>query len=334
MTGAFANGSSEPVGICRQAFLHFCLMILLLTNSHDITTDILMPYLTARAEVFRFNIDLWRDYTWSIQADGYTLSDPVGRVCRESEVGAVYERKVMFDPPAIDTPAGGCPEAWLREEVFRIWAGLKDLAMGSGKLALIHPSPSGNWYKMRQMRMAAKYFPVLPWEMLHGVTPQPRGAVVAKTNGGQPMGDGRIFNVCAVNSTAVDTSFPWFLQQAGEAEEEVTVAYIEGRCFASAYSRKGMRGMDSRPLCTTGEIQWHPCELSPDEEQRLVAMMRETGLSFARLDFLRIQCQLHFLEFNPNGQFAWIDIKDERGMLTCVADAIMRVHRLNLPEAP
>lgn len=122
-------------------------MILLLTNSRDVTTDILMPYLTSRAEVFRFNIDLWRDYTWSIQADGYTLSDPVGRVCREKEVGAVYERKVMFWPPKIDTPAGGSQEAWLREEVFRIWAALKDLAMGSGKLALIHPSPSGNWYK-------------------------------------------------------------------------------------------------------------------------------------------------------------------------------------------
>lgn len=307
-------------------------MILLLTNSHDVTTDILMPYLTERAEVFRFNIDLWRDYAWSIGAEGYTLSDPSGRVCRESEVGAVYERKVMFDPPAIDTPAGGSPAAWLREEVFRIWSGIKDLAFGSGKLALIHPSPSGNWYKMRQMRLAAKYFPVLPWEMLHGVTPQLQGAAVAKTNGAQPMGNGRIFHVSAVNPAAVDTSFPWFLQQAGEAEEEVTVAYIAGRCFASAYSRKGMRGMDSRPLCSTGEIQWYPCELSTDEEQRIVAMMRETGLSFARLDFLRTKEGLSFLELNPNGQFAWIDIRNERGMLTAVADEIMRVHRANLPE--
>lgn len=308
-------------------------MILLLTNSHDITTDILMPYLTARAEVFRFNIDLWRDYTWSIQADGYTLSDPVGRVCRECEVGAVYERKVMFAPVAIDTPAGGCPEAWLREEVFRIWAGIKDLAMGSGKLALIHPSPSGNWYKMRQMRLAAKYFSVLPWEMLHGVVPHLQGKAVAKTNGGQPMGNGQLFHVSTVNPTSVDTAYPWFLQQAGEAEEEVTVAYIAGRCFASAYSRKGLRGMDSRAATAAGEIEWYPCELTADEERRICTMMQETGLSFARLDFLRTEQGLSFLEFNPNGQFAWIDIQDKRGMLSCVADEIMRVHRLHFPQA-
>lgn len=306
-------------------------MILLLTNSHDVTTDILMLYLTERAGVFRFNIDLWHDYTWSIGAEGYTLTDPVGRVCHEREVGAVYERKVMFNPVAVDTPAGGSPEAWLREEVFSIWAGIKDLAMSSGKLALIHPSPSGNWYKMRQMRLAAEYFPVLPWEMLHGVSPRLQGKTVAKTNGGQPMGDGKLFHVGVVNPAALDTSYPWFLQQAGEAEEEVTVAYIAGRVFASSYSRIGMRGMDSRPLCLTGEIQWCPCELTADEERRIIAMMRKTGLSFARLDFLRTAEGLSFLEFNPNGQFAWIDIRNERGMMSCIADEIMRVHRANLP---
>lgn len=63
-----------------------------------------MPHLTARAKVFRFNIDLWRDYRWSITADGYELANPTGRVCREKDVGAVYERKVVFDPIAIDTP--------------------------------------------------------------------------------------------------------------------------------------------------------------------------------------------------------------------------------------
>lgn len=148
------------------------------------------------------------------------------------------------------------------------------------------------------------------------------------------MGNGKLFHVTRLRAEQADSRFPWFLQQVGNAEEEVTVAYIAGRCFASVMSRAGMKGEDSRQACIDGTADWHPCELSPDEEQRLVPMMRETGLSFARLDFLRIQGQLHFLEFNPNGQFAWIDIKDERGMLTCVADAIMRVHRLNLPEAP
>lgn len=307
-------------------------MILILSNSRDVTTDIMMPYLTKHAEVFRFNIDLWRDYSWSIGPEGYILSDPTGRICREKEVGAVYERKVMFWPPKIDTPAGGSQEAWLREEVYRIWAGIKDLAMGSGKLAVIHPSPSGNWYKIRQMRLAIKYFPVLPWEMLHGCPTQLQGDVVAKTNGAQHMGNGKLFHVTRLRAEQADSSFPWFLQQAGNAEEEVTVAYIAGRCFASVMSRAGMKGEDSRVACIDGSADWRPYHLKPDEEYAVCSLMRETGLTFSRLDFLRIHGQLHFLELNPNGQFAWIDIRNERGMLTAVADEIMRVHRANLPE--
>lgn len=306
-------------------------MILLLTNSNDVTTDILMPYLTARAEVFRFNIDLWREYTWSIGPDCYTLTDPTGRTCCEREVGAVYERKVMFNPPTIDTPAGGSPDAWLRDEVFRIWSGIKDLAFGSGKLALIHPSPTGNWYKMRQMRAAKKYFPVLPWEMLCGKPTRLKGSCVAKTNGGQPLGQNRLFVVKQVEPATLDTTYPWFLQRAGEAEEEVTVAYIAGRCFASSLSRAELTDADSRPYTFQHGEAWQPCKLTPDEHCAVCGLMRETGLSFARLDFLRIRGKLHFLELNPNGQFGWIDLRDERGMLTAIADEIMRVHDLNLP---
>ncbi len=309
----------------------FAVMILLLTNSHDITTDILMPYLTAREAVFRFNIDLWRDYHWRINADGYELSDPTGRSCREDQVGAVYERKVMFDPPTIDVPAFGSQESWLREEVFAIWAGIKDLAMGAGKLALIHPSPTGNWYKMRQMRLARKYFPVLPWEMLHGVAPQLGDSVVCKANTGAPMGSKHCFNVNRVDPKRIDTSFPWFLQVAGEAESEVTVAYIAGRVFASQMKRTGLRHTDSRQATVTGEATWEPCELSEEESRAVCELMGETGLSFARLDFLRTAQGLTFLELNPNGQFAWMDLQDKRGMLSAIVDEIMRVHTKNLP---
>ncbi len=309
-------------------------MILLLTNSRDVTTDILLPYLTPRAEVFRFNIDLWRDYHWRIGTDGYELSDPTGRTCREEQVGAVYERKVMFDPPDIDVPAKGSEDSWLRAEVLAIWSGIKDLAMGAGKLALIHPSATGSWYKMRQMRLARKYFPVLPWEMIHGVPPQLGPSVVCKANTGAPMGSGFCFNVNRVDPQRIDTNFPWFLQVAGEAEYEVTVAYIAGRVFASRMRRSGLKSNDSRQATVNGEAQWEPCELAADENERVCALMRETGLSFSRLDFLRTDKGLTFLELNPNGQFAWMDIKNERGMLTVIVDEIMRVHDLHLPSPP
>ncbi|MBR5522607.1 MAG: hypothetical protein IKV82_03995 [Akkermansia sp.] len=306
-------------------------MILILSNSVDVTTDLMLPHLQERADVFRFNMDLWRDYQWNIHAHGFELQDPVGRVCTEQLTGAVYERKVMFNPPRIDEPAGGSQEAWLRSEVQMIWSSLKDWAFHEGKLAVIHPSPSGTWYKWRQMRHAARYFRVPEWQMLHGTPVTLSAPVVCKTNGVTPVGNGTVLTVNKVDPAAVDVAYPWFLQQMeAEASADVTVAYIAGKLFASEFSRTDMRGVDSRTSSLEHPERWVPCELSADEQCRIVEMMRETGLSFARLDFLRTPKGLVFLEFNPNGQFAWLDIKNERGLFTCIADEVWRVHQQHL----
>ncbi len=308
-------------------------MILVLSSSTDYTTDLMMPHLEARVEVFRFNIDLWQDYNWNIHARGFELSDPTGRSCTEATTGAVYERKVIFNPPYIDIPAGGNREAWLRNEVLLIWAGIKDLAHHAGKLAVIHPSPQGTWYKMRQMRHAARFFRVPEWQMLHAAPVAIQAPAVCKTNGVQPTGNGSILTVNEINPVAIDTQYPWFIQEmVSNAATDVTVAYVAGKRFAAECSRKNMRGVDSRVAAFSGEITWDPCELSADEQKRIIAMMQETGLSFARLDFLRTPADLVFLEFNPNGQFAWLDLHNERGLLSCIADEIMRVHRLHLPR--
>ena len=58
--------------------------------------------------------------------------------------------------------------------------------------------------------------------------------------------------------------------------------------------------------------------------------MDETGYRFGRFDFIRKDGELWFLELNPNGQWAWLDEKNEHGLVSMVADAIKaedRAHR-------
>lgn len=50
--------------------------------------------------------------------------------------------------------------------------------------------------------------------------------------------------------------------------------------------------------------------------------MDETGYRFGRFDFIRKDGELWFLELNPNGQWAWLDEKNEHGLVSMVADAI------------
>jgi D-alanine-D-alanine ligase-like ATP-grasp enzyme len=52
--------------------------------------------------------------------------------------------------------------------------------------------------------------------------------------------------------------------------------------------------------------------------------MDETGYRFGRFDFIRKDGELWFLELNPNGQWAWLDEKNEHGLVSMVADAIKR----------
>jgi hypothetical protein len=104
-------------------------------------------------------------------------------------------------------------------------------------------------------------------------------------------------------------------QVVSDAVADVTVAYVAGKLFAGELPCQS-GAVDSRVRTFNGTDSWQPCELSTAEQQRIIAMMQETGLSFARLDFMRTPQGLQFLEFNPNGQFAWIDYRNERGLYT------------------
>lgn len=301
-------------------------MVLILTCSMDLTTDVVIREL-AGVPVFRFNIDLWRDYRWRVDGRGYLLQDPTGRACDSNDVRAVYLRKLFFNPPRIDVPAEGSEEAWCREEVMQLWQGIHDLAQQRKQLAVVRPSPFGRWTKVRQMHVAQKFFRVPAWEMFHGGSaPDIRPAVI-KTQGMQAPGGGGTVMVREVDVSQLGAAYPWFVQQQiTAATHDVTVVYIAGRCFAFECSRAQFSGADCRIPTTTGQARWTRTRLSCTEEQQVHGFMQETGHHFGRLDFLRDQDGLWFLEINPNGQFAWLDPDGSEGVIKAIASEIVRVH--------
>jgi len=304
-------------------------MILILTHSQDQTTDMVMAHLGSWP-VFRFNMDLWRDYRWSVNDIDYRLEDPLGRVCHSSNVRAVYLRKLMFDPPRIDLPASGNEEAWCREEVRQVWHGIHDLALHDGLLALVHPSPTGRWTKVRQMRVAKQFFRIPAWELFHGKAARDFTRIVVKTQGSQPPAVGSVVMVREVAMQQLSHEYPWFVQQmVSSATHDVTVVYVRGRTFAFECNRESFAGADCRLPTAIGDVAWRRCELTPKEEFSILNFMQMTGYSFGRLDFLRDKDGLWFLEINPNGQFAWLDVDGSEGLLKAVANEILTVYNKN-----
>ena len=307
-------------------------MIFISTCSQDETTDIVMRELPTDY-VLRFNIDKPDDFAWDFHRDGFRIADKVsGKELTDKTLTSFYLRKPMYFD-LIDVPKDGCVENWRREETDELFNDFFRECQGRGLVALVR-SQNNKYGKLRQLLVAGKHFHVALWHFFHGELPAEleNGRWVVKSMTQTPIGQGKVFFVKEVDPCALDLSYPWFVQKRIEGEEEVTVVYIAGKMYAANAPRDSFGGDDSRKALFVNPISWPRCELSPAEERAIKGFMDETGYRFGRFDFIRKDGELWFLELNPNGQWAWLDEKNEHGLVSMVADTIKsedRAHRAN-----
>ena len=297
-------------------------MIFISTCSQDTTTDIVMKELDAN-NVLRFNIDRPENFTWDFHRAGFHVTDKTnGKEITDNTLTSFYLRKPMYFD-LIDVPKFGCVENWRREETTELFNDFFRECQNRGRVALVR-SQNNKYGKLRQLLAAAKYFRVASWHFFHGELPSEltRGRWVVKSMTSTPIGEGKIFFVKEVNPRALDLDYPWFVQERIDGEEEVTVVYVDGKTYAANAPRDSFGGEDSRKSLMEKPISWPRCELSDEEEHAIKGFMDETGYRFGRFDFIRKDGELWFLELNPNGQWAWLDQKNENGLVSMVANTI------------
>ena len=302
-------------------------MIFIATCSQDETTDIVMEALDAN-NVLRFNIDKPEDFAWDFHADGFRIIDKVsGREITDKSLTSFYLRKPMYFD-LIDVPKFGCLENWRREETDELFQDFYRECQNRGLTTLVR-SQNNAYGKLRQMLVAKRHFHVAPWHFFHGELPEElkyeRWVVKSMTQ--TPIGEGKVFLVKEIDPRALDLGYPWFVQERIEGEEEVTVVYVDGKTYAANTPRSSFDGEDSRKTIFTNPHAWPRCPLSSKDERAIKGFMTETGYRFGRFDFIRKGGELWFLELNPNGQWAWLDEKNEHGLVTLVTDAIKREDR-------
>lgn len=296
-------------------------MLLIPTCSEDITTDMLMPYLGG-IDVFRFNIDKWNEYAWDFSPAGFEVYSPDGKVLNGSNLKLVYMRKPMFFD-LIDVPKNGCLANWCRKEIERLWQDIYYDMAAKGRVALVHPSKA-KWYKHTQMSLAQKFFKVPEWHIARGHIPDAvkDGEWVVKSLTQELIGEGKVFICKRADIRKLDPYYPWFLQRRIQADYDITTLYVNGKLFSFRLDRSKLTRDDCR--LETPNLTWEKCSLSPRDETAVKNFMRETGFDFGRFDFLRAGNDLYFLELNPNGQWAWLDLEHKYGIFECVADEIKR----------
>lgn len=298
-------------------------MLLILTNSLDGTSDEIVRRV-GTGSVFRFNIDLWQDYHFEVDKEGFFLSDQTGRTCRSSDLRAAYLRKPTFDDP-ISIPEGGSCEAWLRNQIGYFLQELYNWCQRRGLVRLVEKGAQNRFGKFSQMWMAQRHFDVPEWKYTHGdglgtwSEPCITKPLTADFTGGY-----RFLFTTRVDPTDLDPAYPWLLQKEIDATHDVTVAFVKGNCFAFGLDRASFQGIDWRKHINRQELQWKPWVLTKDEEHRIRSFMRDAQLDFGRLDFLADERSLYFLEVNPNGQWAWLDMDGEQGLFDAVVGELTR----------
>ncbi len=129
-----------------------------------------------------------------------------------------------------------------------------------------------------------------------------------------------------VDSSKLDPRYPWYLQEKVDAKSDITIFVCGRGLFAFERDRSGLKGLDWRNQedMFSLEQKWAPFSLTKDQRKAVVAFLRKIGVEWGRLDFLWTGSKLVFLEYNANGQFVFLDLKDKLGILDCVVEYLLK----------
>jgi len=292
----------------------------LYTNSYDGWADLLVGRL-GNDRVFRFNLDLWREYEIAIDPEGCRFVNRAGRTITEKDVAKVLWRRPRTSRqlfPERDVPR---EQAYEDEEMAYAMREVWNRLYYAGRAVLIDPCSDQLSGKLIQARIARRYFSVPDWKMVSGDSRSSgESAVVAKSLTSRRVEARTTLYTSRVEEKELAPSSPWFIQQCIQADRDVTVVFVRGSLFVFEFRRallpKGIvdwRLAVERDPSLAG--RWTAHELPGALRKGIEGFMRDMGLHYGRLDFLLAGKTYWFLEVNPNGEWGWLDPDGQAGIL-------------------
>lgn len=308
---------------------------LIFTDSKDVTTDVLLPYIeNSSQKVFRFNFDLFDEYDFSISANDFLLKDPHGRIVNLSNVKKAYYRKPIKQKFENELQEYAESEKWamFKELVHFLWE--------QNKMVLVEPfAQTTRLNKMYQMRVAQKFFQTpntLLSNKIQNNKPSWKNSV-AKSISGEFIGRKVVFTT-VVDTSRLQPNFPWSVQEYINATYDLTIVYVRGKIFGFELKRDFLdETVDFRsPTNKNLWERWKGYIVNADFAELINTYMKEIKLDYGRIDFLLTEnSEIIFLEVNPNGQFAWLDLENEHGLLSAIASEISPDTEINpIPYYP
>jgi len=307
-------------------------MHLIFTSSQDVTSDMLIDRMPGCT--LRINNDRSQDHELQVNAQGFCITDKHNRSVSEKTLITAILRK----PAPITTETGDEALHTFRETSAAHGSLLQLLEHAWPEKLPISPSRVREVTKFVQLYTAKGIFELAPWAFT--THPERSGLaddVVVKTLSGMPFSAGSgntsstFIYVQPAKTSELADGYPWFLQETIEARFDLTVLFIDGRLFAQRLDRRTFKGLDWRKhIGTEMDARWENVALPQRLSHKIVEYMRKLRLRFGRLDFLVKADDLDdslFLEVNPNGQWAWMDLKMNNGIFDAMVEFLCRPNK-------
>ena len=298
-------------------------MLIIITNSMDGTTDLLLPLIRRKKEVFRYNVDLWSEYKIEISPKGFSISDPTGRHVNQDSCSGLYLRKPYFLDEDRHKPAGGDLETWCQYQTRSMIDGVYWICDKNRLVRLVERNAERRLPKVAQMRIASAFFFVPQWIVTsEPCTAQISDPVICKPLTSAFVGDFRSLFATSIQIKDLDPGYPWLIQRHVDSDGDLTVVYVAGKTFPFFRKKREGEPVDYREVEDGQTEGWERAEIPLNLEVNIQGYMKQVHLTFGRIDFLIKGEDYYFLEVNPNGQFAWLDPDDKTGLLSCIAEHV------------
>jgi hypothetical protein len=294
--------------------------ILILTNSHDGSTNIIQEILKKKKLKFlRWNVDLWDKYEIYFDQDQFFIKDPIN-----NSVSSKSNLKILWRKPFIDLMEFEALSNDENKEADKKYAKSEMRAIIHSIMActrdkkkhFIDPIDEHKLPKLKQLNIAKKYFKILSYEFSILKKKISFKQSITKPLNSAEVGDKTLFTT-KVNQDELSRPYPWFIQDAVTGGRDVTCVYIKGEVFFYYCEyKRGRETIDWRTeINRENQSKWFPLFNKNLEElkKNVCQLMKEFDLSYGRLDFIQDKEIFYFLEVNPNGQFGWLDfIHDDK----------------------
>lgn len=287
-------------------------MLLLITGSQDGTSDLIVSKL-GNEQVFRFNYDLFNEYSLEFKPNYWKISNPAGHSISSETVTSTFWWKA-FNFFILDQEKLIVEEVkYIFREIYH-WCRLRKITKGN-------PHDFHNHLgKMNLLNIGSKYFNIpetLATFKLAGIDSMSSKSFVAKSFTSGLTTTNKALFTSAIDTSKLHPDFPWYVQELIDSDADVTVFICGRKYFAYKRSRHDLKGLDwrSEQSFEIDKKEWIHFELTSSEHQSVENFCNEINVNWGRLDLMSSRNGLIFLEFNANGQWVFLDYFEEDGLL-------------------